>query len=84
MARAAGSAAPKRCVFYDLETSYSGPWREGLFKGKKGASRRNLIVEIGAISLPDRLVFHRLVDPRLKHTDLKTTLEATGKTCAAR
>ena len=79
MARAAGSAAPKRCVFYDLETSYSGPWREGLFKGKKGASRRNLIVEIGAISLPDRLVFHRLVDPRLKHTDLKTTLEATGQ-----
>lgn len=78
-ARAAARSAPKRCVFYDLETSYSGPLREGMFKGKKGASRRNLIVEIGAVSLPDRLVFHRLVDPRLKHMDLKNTLETTGQ-----
>lgn len=75
----AALSVPKRCVFYDLETSYCGPLREGMFKGKKGASRRNLIVEIGAVSLPDRLVFHRLVDPRLKHMDLKTTLEETGQ-----
>ena len=70
---------PRRCVFYDLETSYTGPWKQGMFKGKKGASRRNLIVEIGAVSLPDRLIFHRLVDPRLKHMDVKTTLETTGQ-----
>lgn len=77
--RSAARASPQRCVFYDLETSYAGPYAKGMFRGPKGATRRNLIVEIGALSVPDNVVFHRLVDPRLKGVDLKTTFEATGQ-----
>lgn len=67
-----------RIVFYDLETSIVARYKAGMPKGPKGASRRNLIVEIGAVCTSGRM-FHRLVDPRAQNMTLSQTFEWTGQ-----
>ena len=71
-------AAKNRVVFYDLETSIVARYKPGMPKGPKGASRRNLIVEIGAVCTSGRM-FHRLVDPRWQNLTLAETFERTGQ-----
>lgn len=71
-------AAQNRVVFYDLETSIVARYKPGMPKGPKGASRRNLIVEIGAVCTSGRM-FHRLVDPRWRSMSLAETFERTGQ-----
>jgi DNA polymerase III epsilon subunit-like protein len=71
-------AARTRVVFYDLETSIVARYKPGMPKGPKGASRRNLIVEIGAVCTSGRM-FHRLVDPRWQNLTLAETFELTGQ-----
>lgn len=67
-----------RVVFYDLETSIVARYKPGMPKGPRGASRRNLIVEIGAVCTSGRM-FHRLVDPRAQNMTLSQTFEWTGQ-----
>lgn len=71
-------AARSRVVFYDLETSIVARYQPGMPVGPKGASRRNLIVEIGAVCTAGRM-FHRLVDPRWRNLTLSETFEHTGQ-----
>lgn len=71
-------AAQNRVVFYDLETSIVARYQPGMPRGPKGASRRNLIVEIGAVCTTGRM-FHRLVDPRWRNLTLAETFERTGQ-----
>lgn len=71
-------AAQNRVVFYDLETSIVARYQPGMPRGPKGASRRNLIVEIGAVCTSGR-TFHRLVDPRWRSMTLAETFERTGQ-----
>ena len=71
-------AQRNRVVFYDLETSIVARYRPGMPRGPKGASRRNLIVEIGAVCTTGRM-FHRLLDPRWRSMTLAETFERTGQ-----
>jgi len=73
---------PKRVVFYDLETSIVAKRNSYDPVFPKGMTRRNLIVEIGAVDDNPgghSNVFHKLVDPRLANLTLMETLRVTNQ-----
>lgn len=74
---------PKRVIFYDLETSIVAKRKASDPVYPKGMTRRNLIVEIGAVDSPatggSSCTFHRLVDPRIEHLSLMETLNVTNQ-----
>lgn len=73
---------PKRVIFYDLETSIVAKRKASDPAFPKGMTRRNLIVEIGAVDSPaigDSSTFHMLVDPRIEHLSLMETLNITNQ-----
>lgn len=75
-------AIARRVVFYDLETSIVARRKPSDPVFPKGMTRRNLIVEIGAVDHQQgqaSSTFHRLVDPRLKHLTLIQTLTTTNQ-----
>lgn len=80
------SQIAKRVIFYDLETSIVAKRKACDPVFPKGMTRRNLIVEIGAVDHHAghaSTTFHRLVDPRFKHLTLKQTLHATNQNIKA-
>lgn len=73
---------PKRVIFYDLETSIVAKRKASDPVFPKGMTRRNLIVEIGAVDSPatdGSSTFHRLIDPRIEHLSLLETLKLTNQ-----
>lgn len=72
----------KRVIFYDLETSIVAKRKASDPVFPKGMTRRNLIVEIGAVDSPatgGSSTFHRLVDPRIENLSLVETLALTNQ-----